>query len=80
MSEQILRQDLLSVIEASVRSVPGERIDTDCLVPRVVSVRLAENTALLATAWMVPPEARPETDPVTLRDVSLQEPEIVSPW
>ena len=68
------------MIEASVNSVPGERIDTDCLLPRVISVRLAEKTALLATAWIVPPEARPEIEPVTLRDVSLQEPEIESPW
>jgi hypothetical protein len=45
----------LSVISASVTSVPWMRIDTCCLEPRVVSVRFAENGPPDATAWIEAP-------------------------
>jgi hypothetical protein len=40
-----------SAILTSGTSVPGDRITIDCRSPRVVSVKLAVNPKLWATAW-----------------------------
>jgi hypothetical protein len=53
----------LSVISASVSSVPWMRIDTCCLEPRVVSVRFAENTRSMRQSG----SRRPNRTPGALR-------------
>jgi hypothetical protein len=52
---------LSSVIVTSGTSLPGDRIEIDCLVPRVVSVKLAVNAApwAIACTWRPLPEERP---------------------
>jgi len=68
-----------SEIEAPLNTVSA-LITTDCLVPRVVRVMLAENPGALATTWKTPPPERPSRLPLMLRLVSLHVPETAEPW
>jgi hypothetical protein len=68
-------QERVNVIEAPLNWLSG-RITTDCLLPCVVNVILAENPAAVAITWKLPLLARPARLPLMPRLLSLQLPEI----
>jgi hypothetical protein len=70
---------LLTIAIETLRISPSDTIDTDCLLPVVVSVRFAENPGASTTTAILPAYARPCTVPLTPRDASLHEPDTLPP-
>ena len=68
------------IVMLTPRISPLELIWTVCLLPVVRSVRLAANPAASTNTSIWPPPAVPCRLPKMLRLVSLQLPEMRSPW
>src|SRR5687768_6302319 len=63
------------VTETSEISLPGDRIDTLWLLPRVAIDSAALKPTAEACAWILLAVARPEIEPWTCRVISFHEPE-----
>ena len=71
---------LFTIVMMTPRMSPLELICTVCLLPVVRNVRLAENPAASTNTSIWPPPAVPCRLPKIFRLVSLQLPEMRSPW